>query len=89
LYEKPFWVVLCGLLLDAEVSPASRVCADACDVLPVTVITGDVEVDQVLLKKRGTITPVMVVLIDQTAGRNLTPAIAHPASGQQLAHQRI
>ena len=87
--ESTLWVMLCGLFLDIKLPAPARITANACDVLPVTVVAADVVVDQMLLEEGGTVTPINAKLIHQAAGCNLSPAITHIPSNDQLVHQCI
>ena len=69
-------VVLSGLFGKVEVPTTSRIRADTRDVLPITVVTANVIINELLLKKRSTVPPVETELIYETGRGDLaTPTI--------------
>ena len=81
--------MVCRLLGKVEVTTTPRVASHARNVLPVSVVTAHVVVNQVLFKKSGAKTPVTIKLIDQSACGYLSTSIAHPPGRNQLTHECV
>lgn len=64
--EQSIGVILRGLFFKIEMSPASRVRSHTGNVLPVTVVTAHVVVDELLFKKIRAIPLVEAELVNQT-----------------------
>src|SRR5690554_791921 len=74
--EGSIRIVLLCLLVQIELPEAPWVSSDACQILPVAVVAGDIVIHQLLFKPGGTVAPVQLKLVDQTTGHQLPGPIA-------------
>src|SRR5690554_6298231 len=84
--EGSIRIVLLCLLVQIELPEAPWVSSDACQILPVAVVAGDIVIHQLLFKPGGTVAPVQLQFMHETTGDQLPGPVAHVAGFAQLVH---